>query len=147
MTENARFDASYERLFGQSVSIGDEAGTFFDDFYANFLRRQEIRELFRNTDMAKQGAMLRRSLFHLVAFYVSHEPSAELERIALVHARLGIADQHYDQWLDALMETVRAHDTHCDEATELSWRLALTPGITYMRLLSRLPLPTESASA
>jgi hemoglobin-like flavoprotein len=146
MTENPRFDVSYERLFGQSVSIGEEAGTFFADFYRNFLSRPEIRELFRDTDMARQGAMLRRSLFHLVAFYVSHEPSAELERIALVHSRLGIADRHYDQWLDALLETVRVHDAECDEITELAWRLALTPGITYMRLLCRLQAPPESAS-
>jgi truncated hemoglobin YjbI len=144
MTENRLFDESYQRLFGSGVKIGPSASPFFGSFYRNFLERPDIRELFRTTDMTRQEAMLRRSLFHLVAFYVSHEPSAELERIALVHNRLGIADALYDEWLDALVDTVREHDPECDFATELSWRLALTPGITYMRLLGRFE-PRDAA--
>lgn len=141
MSANPRFDASYQRLFGDSVTIADSASPFFSDFYTNFLRHDDIRKLFRDTDMRRQEAMLRRSLFHLVAFYVSHTPSAELERIAVIHAKIGILNEHYDLWLDALIETVRQHDRGCDLATELAWRLAMTPGITYMRLLNRLPAP------
>ncbi len=141
MSQNPLFDASYERIFGDSVSIADSASTFFKDFYVAFLRHEEIRKLFGNTDMTRQEAMLRRSLFHLVAFYVSHQPSAELERIAVIHANIGISNEHYDLWLDALIETVRQHDPGCEAATELAWRLAMTPGITYMRLLNRLPGP------
>ena len=84
-------------------------------------------------------AMLRRSFFHLVAFYVSHEPSAELERIAAVHSKIGIKPEFYDVWLDALVATVRELDPACDLPTELSWRWAMTPGLTYMRLLDALP--------
>ena len=73
---------------------------------------------------------------------------AELERIAQVHNRLGIADAFYDLWLDALVSAVREYDEQADEATELAWRWALTPGITYMRLLNRLPdsLPATKAT-
>jgi len=143
MSDNSLFDASYQRLFGARVTIDPSAGPFFHSFYRYFLEHDEIRALFRNTDMARQEGMLRRSLFHLAAFYVSHEPSAELERIAVVHSRLGITNAHYDLWLDALVKTVREHDPKCDLATELSWRLALMPGITYMRLLNRLPKPPD----
>lgn len=85
--------------------------------------------------MLHQQGMLRRSLFHLAAYYVSHEPSAELERIAHIHAKLGVVASHYELWLDALIASVRQHDDQCDLATELAWRWAMSPGITYMRLI------------
>ena len=34
---------------------------------------------------------------------------------------------------------VKEFDDQCDLSTELAWRWAMTPGITYMRLLDRLP--------
>jgi hemoglobin-like flavoprotein len=87
--------------------------------------------------MARQTSMLRRSFFQLAGFYVSCEPSAELERIAGIHHALGLNPGHYDVWLDALIKTVRDLDPQCDLATELAWRWALTPGITYMKLFGR----------
>ena len=82
--------------------------------------------------------MLRRSLFQLVAFYATSIPTPELQRIATIHDRLGVREGMYDQWLDALVETVRAHDPACDEATALAWCWAMTPGLTYMKLFSDL---------
>lgn len=84
--------------------------------------------------MAHQTVMLRKSFFHLAGFYVTNVPSSELDRIARVHARLGISAAHYDRWLDCLMATVAQFDPESDTATELAWRWALTPGITFMKL-------------
>ena len=139
MSENTRFDTSYTRVFGEGVGLGEQANPFFQAFYRHFLTDSGVADAFRGTDMNRQVAMLRKSFFHLVAFYLSHEPTAELTRIALLHHNIGIDTAFYDLWLDALVSTVREFDPGCDEATELAWRLALTPGITYMRLVDRFP--------
>lgn len=143
MSDNPLFDASYARVFGEGVGISDDTTPFFEAFYRHFLEAPEIAEAFSQTDMTRQVGMLRRSFFHLVAFYVSHEPSAELERIARVHHQIGIALHYYDLWLDALMAAVQEFDPEFDVATEMAWRWALTPGITYMRLLDRLSGPRK----
>ena len=139
MSGNPLFDASYDRVFGAGVGLSESSTPFFESFYRHFLTDQLIADAFSQTDMTRQVGMLRKSFFHLVAFYVSHEPSAELERIAVIHNRLGIASNFYDLWLDALVTTVAEFDPEFDETTGLAWRWALTPGITYMRLLNRLP--------
>jgi len=138
MSENTLFDESYTRLFGDDVGIHEAANTFFERFYYHFLQDPEVDELFRKTDMPRQVSMLRKSFFQLAAFYVTNAPSAELERLAFIHDRLGIADAHYDRWLDALVETVKEQDSDCDLATELAWRWALAPGLTYMKLFAHL---------
>lgn len=138
MSDNPLFDASYARLFGNNVTISESSDPFFEAFYDHFLADTEINDFFRETDLQRQISMLRRSFFQLVGFYVSCEPSAELQRIATVHNRLGVDPGHYDRWLDAIVETVREQDPECDETTELAWRLALTPGITYLKLSAKL---------
>ena len=139
MSQNPLFDDSYARLFGQGVGLDESTTPFFECFYRYFLEDPEIANAFRSTDMGRQVSMLRKSFFHLAAFYVSHEPSAELERIGRIHESLGIRDEFYDRWLDALIKAVRDFDPACDNETELAWRWALTPGLTYMRLLGSLP--------
>ena len=143
MSENELFDKSYTRVFGDGVGLTEAATPFFETFYRHFLKHPGIREAFKGTDMDRQVAMLRKSFFNLVVFYVSHEPSAELTRIARIHHRIGIDPSYYELWLDALIRTVREFDPECDQATELAWRLALMPGITYMRLLDQFPGQSE----
>ena len=89
MSVSALFDDSYHRLFGEGVGIKSSADRFFETFYHHFLANPEVAELFSGTDMSRQAGMLRKSFYHLVAFYVSHEPSAELDRIAL-HGTVGL---------------------------------------------------------
>lgn len=131
---NPRFDDSYARVFGHEVAADKGADAFFAAFYHRFLDHQDIRRLFRGTDMGRQTAMLRKSFFHLAAFSVTGEPSGELERMAALHARLGIDSDHYDRWLDCLVATVAEYDPQCNAETVLAWRCALIPGITYMKL-------------
>ncbi|MDZ7669009.1 MAG: globin domain-containing protein [Gammaproteobacteria bacterium] len=130
---NPLFDASYRRLFGGDVAAG-QSDPFFAAFYRRFLADPDIAAMFRDTDMDRQVVMLRKSFFHLAGFYVTNAPSGELERVAQIHTRLGITSAHYDQWLDCLVATVAEFDPDCDHATELAWRWALTPGVTFMKL-------------
>lgn len=139
--ENALFEASYRRLFGSTISVTARSDEFFEFFYQAFLADADIRDLFRDTDMKRQAAMLRKSFFHLAGFYVTHQPSGELERLARLHHRLGVDDEHYDLWLDSLVATVSVFDAACDLATEMAWRWALTPGITYMKLYAHFARP------
>ncbi len=135
--QNQPFEESYSRLFGADVGVSEEADPFFERFYEKFLADDEVAKLFANTDMVKQVQMLKRSLFQLVAFYVTGEPSAELDRIAKVHDVLNLDGTLYDKWLDALLDTVMELDDEADETTRLAWGWALSPGITYMRLALR----------
>ncbi len=132
---NPLFEESYGRLFGPGVAAGGEADRFFLTFYDHFLRDPEIAKLFTETDMDQQVQMLKRSLFQVVSFYISGEPSAELQRIAEVHKGLGVESSMFDAWLEALVETVAEYDVRADEATRLAWCWALTPGMTYIRMV------------
>ncbi|MBW0147379.1 globin [Marinobacter arenosus] len=126
------FDESYDRVL-LAPSDGIE---FFEAFYRRFLRSSsEVRILFRNTDMAAQRSMLKKSFFSLVAFYASGTIDDVLRRIAYLHSaeHLNIKPHLYDLWLECLIDTVNAYDPEfCDEV-ELAWRLVLSPGITYMK--------------
>ncbi len=134
MLINPLFDASYARLFGSDVTMDERSDGFFAAFYRHFLKDPDIHELFRETDMRRQVVMLRKSFFQLAAFYVTNSPSAEMERIGFIHHRLGVTNEHFDRWLDALVATVVEMDPQCDQATELAWRWAMSPGITYLKL-------------
>lgn len=136
MLNNPLFDASYTRLFGSDVTIDESSDGFFETFYRHFLQAPDVHELFRETDMKRQVVMLRKSFFQLAAFYVTSSPSAELERIGFIHHRLGVTSDHFDLWLDALVATVAERDPLCDQTTELAWRWAMTPGITYLKLFN-----------
>lgn len=130
---NPDFEASYERLFGPGIPIGPEAARFFDDFYQRFLQDAEIAALFAGTDLGQQSRMMRMSLYQLVAFYLLNEPTAELERLAERHRKVGASEAMYERWLDALLDTVAAHDPAFDERIGTGWRQALSPGIAYFK--------------
>ncbi|BES70070.1 globin [Marinobacter nanhaiticus D15-8W] len=126
------FDESYNRV----LLATPENTEFFEAFYQRFLRSSpEVRQLFRNTDMAGQRRMLKKSFFSLVAFYASGAIDNVLRRIAYIHSarELNIKPYLYDLWLECLIDTVKAYDPECRDEVELAWRLILSPGITYMK--------------
>ena len=134
--EVSPFDASYARVFGESVTISAEADAFFERFYEIFVARSaEVRDLFATTDMARQSSMLRRSLYELVAFYVTGVISNQMRETAEVHRNLHFSPTLWDHWLDSLVDAVAEFDDGFTEITQYAWRLALTPGITYLKLV------------
>lgn len=133
--EVSPFDASYSRIFGDQVSISAAGDAFFARFYEHFVARStEVQELFAHTDMVRQASMLRRSLYELVAFYVTNTVSERMRDIAVRHRGLDFSPALWDHWLDSLVDTVREFDPEFDELTGYAWRLALTPGITFLKL-------------
>ena len=126
------FDDSYERAVLETVGDHD----FFEAFYDRFLgTSEEIASMFSATDMNRQRSMLKKSFYSLLTFYASNHADHYLEKIARSHNRsnLAVRPELYDLWLEALVETAREFDSDFSHRTELAWRLAMTPGIVYMK--------------
>ncbi|MCK2150575.1 globin [Marinobacter alexandrii] len=126
------FDASFRRV---QVPSGKRV-SFFEAFYRNFLMSSpQVRVLFRNTDMAVQRRMLKKSFFSLVSFYASGTVDDVLRKTAEMHSarQLNIDPYLYDLWLECLIDTVREYDPLFSDDVELAWRLILSSGITYMK--------------
>ncbi len=130
------FESSYRRVVGDGVGIDAKGTAFFKQFYDHFLASSEIvAEMFKDTDMDAQVKMLQRSMFHMISFYVSKQEDTYLEGIAESHGKRkhNVAPELYDLWLEALIKTVSELDPEYEESIGLSWRLAMAPGIVYMK--------------
>ncbi|MBD3647467.1 MAG: globin [Pseudomonadales bacterium] len=141
------FEASYDRVVGKGVGITEKGQRFFERFYENFFAlSEEVQTKFRNTDMQVQVGMLEKSMYHLISFYVAKEASDYLRTMAEMHSkeRHDISPGFYDLWMDALVQTVRELDPEFEDKIELAWRIAMTPGLLYMKFYYDKPLPTKT---
>lgn len=128
------FDQSYKRM----LEFKEDKKKFLDRFYEIFFSKSdEIAELFKHTHMTAQKTMLQDSLFYMRDFYLHRKENEYLQRLAKVHSKSGknIPPEFYDIWLDSLLEAVSEYDPEFSEDIELSWRIALSPGITYMKYM------------
>ena len=126
------FDQSLKRVCERRVEKAD----FFESFYGRFTGASpDVAQRFRSTDMDRQHLMLKKSLYHLLTFYLSSDSDYYLDSVAVSHNRLNldIRPDLYDLWLESLIETVRTFDDQFDERVELAWRLVMAPGIVYMK--------------
>lgn len=109
---------------------------FFDDFYANLSDRLPlVGSLFARVDMKQQNNLIRDGVANLIAFAGGDSKAEhELNRLAKSHSRSGlrIAPDFYPHWVDALMETVRQHDSEATDDTQAAWREVLSDGIELM---------------
>ena len=48
-------------------------------------------------------------------------------------ASLNISPQLYDIWLNAIICTISEQDDQFDSQTKIAWRVALAPGIEFMK--------------
>ena len=130
------FEDSYARVVGEGIGISDKGKGFFDAFYGVFFARsEEICKKFVDVDMAVQVGVLQKSMFHIISFYVAKTDNEYLRSIAQTHSRsqYDIKPEYYDIWLESLIETVRKIDPEYENDVELAWRLAMTPGIQFMK--------------
>lgn len=132
MSYEKKFDESYERV---KIVVKNDHG-FFDAFYHRFLKSSpEVAKYFKHTDMQKQKKVLEKSFYSLLIFYATNNANDYLEEIAIQHSKsaLDIRPALYDLWLESLIETVKDYDKYFSSEIELSWRLVLSVGITYMK--------------
>ncbi len=128
----AVFNESYARVLGS----GHDEFDFFYKFYDRFTdATEEIKRKFENTDMTKQVKLLKKSLQHMLALFITKQVSDYMEQIAVMHNQknLDIKPHLYDTWLDCLVENVKDFDSKFDSDVELAWRLVMSPGIAFMK--------------
>lgn len=128
----ALFAESYER----ALQFTDENKKFLDRFYEIFFSKSPaIAQLFKDTKMGTQKTMLQDSILYMKDFCISKRPNEYMRRIAKVHSKSdkNIPAEFYDVWLDSLIEAAREYDSEFTEETERAWRIALAPGINYMK--------------
>lgn len=109
---------------------------FFDRFYARFTAKSPvIREMFGQTDMAKQKLALRSGIAFLLQ-YANGSAFAESKVTQLGEShqrqRLNVAPSMYPLWLDALMETIAECDEQFTPEVRAGWLAALRKGIEKM---------------
>lgn len=129
---DAVFQASFERVLGNGAYNPD----FIRDFYDDFLAASPIvRDKFAQTNMSAQRTMLHDSLLLLIEFNRTRSPDNRLLQLAQVHSRAerAIAPEFYDLWLASLVNAVARHDPQFGPDVDLAWRMALAPGICFMR--------------
>lgn len=119
-------EESYRRVQGEA---------FFQAFYRRLLDTEEAtRAKFGGTDFSRQNKLLQHGIGLLFIFAKRPNPSL-LARIAERHSvhDLDIPPGLYPHFVDSLIATVREFDPSFDADIEAAWRLAVMPGIDFMR--------------
>ena len=130
------YDDIFTDSFHRVLGTGAYNSAFISDFYAIFLDASpSVAEMFAHTDMSAQRTMLHDSLIMMIEFYKTKVPSPRLQQLAELHSRRqhDVPPEFYDLWLDSLVAAVSNQDPQFNDEVELAWRLALAPGICFMR--------------
>ncbi|MFO7565027.1 MAG: hypothetical protein R6X02_20445 [Enhygromyxa sp.] len=113
-----------------------EQGGFIKSFYQQLWARDPgIQQRFRNTDMARQEAIMREAI-NMLLMYAGGSVVARmgLDRIAVVHDRQhhAVPTELYALFTEVLIDTARAWDSRWEPGLEQQWRVVLRPGLEYM---------------
>ena len=126
------FTASYDR----ALATNKDGKSFLEEFYNRFTSAsEEVTKKFDGVDMEKQRQAVNDSLYHMVNCYRERRINDEIIHIAVRHNRLNldIRPELYDLWLECLIDTARKFDDEFDKFVELSWRIVMSMGITYLK--------------
>ena len=121
--------------YHQSLERALSCNEFLDRFYDGFMNSSaDIRQFFRNTDMAKLKRKLSTTL-RLITMAADDSPGADmyLEYLGKYHRDIHVTEDLYDKWLDALINSVRHCDPEYDDQLEQVWRNVINIGIQHMR--------------
>ncbi|MDO6683735.1 globin [Oceanobacter sp. 5_MG-2023] len=108
---------------------------FFEDFYDIFIgKSHDIREIFKNTNMEAQRALLRSGILWLV-MHSRGMSDTKIRALGKSHSRteMNINPMYYSLWQDALMETLARHDPQFSPELEATWRRTLKPSIDMIK--------------
>ncbi|HKP30489.1 MAG TPA: globin domain-containing protein [Gemmatimonadales bacterium] len=118
-------EASYHRC--------NESGAFYSRFYQHLLASSpRIPPMFARTEFERQHRLLKHALGLLIIYAKRANPSL-LDRIADRHLEVGVGDDLYPFFVESLVRTVAEHDPEYTPAIGEAWRVALAPGLEYMR--------------
>lgn len=117
--------------FGRSCNNPD----FFEDFYDSFMSKSDqIRAMFKDTNMEAQRGLLRGGIMWLV-MHARGMPDNKIRALGESHSRkhMDIHPSHYNYWVDALMETLHKHDPEFNDHMESVWRETIRPSIDLIK--------------
>jgi hemoglobin-like flavoprotein len=147
-------DEATKNIFHASLARCNQHGDFFKRFYEIFMASSvEVKEVFKNTDMQKQVKMLRDSFYATkLASSDSAIIKANLQKIALAHSKREpkVRPEHFDLWLQSLIQTVLEFDAQYDMEIAAAWKAMMKPGIDYLKapsITSEELIKAESAAA
>ena len=119
-------------LFNDSFERCRQDPMFLDRFYSLFIgSNDEVRSLFRQTDMARQKELLMITLSYMM---LAHADPNILDRVAERHNRknLDIKPHQYVLWLECMVAAVHQTDPMFSRDVAEAWRVTLQPGIDYL---------------
>ena len=121
----------------QSFSRCLQRSDFLSRFYTIFIdTHPAIAETFRGTDWKQQVHLLRHGVSASILYAGGGELGThELQRLHKSHGKKGydIKPWMYDNWLDALMQTLAETDSQFDPHLEQRWRDAMGIAIARIR--------------
>ena len=125
-------DANYEAVIA-SYHRCEHLGGFFETFYDKFFQKSpEIPPKFAGTDMERQKQVVMASVLTCLRYKAGDATAGRaIQDLGEKHSRHG-HDIHpglYASWLDALCETIRAHDPEYSPELEAMWREAMQEAI------------------
>ena len=130
------YDNIFTKSYNRALGAEKDGKSFLEEFYNRFASSsEEVAKKFEGVDMEKQQQVVRDSLYHMVNCYRQRKINNEIIGIAVQHNRvnLNIRPELYDLWLECLIDTARIFDDEFDKFVELSWRIVMSMGITYMK--------------
>jgi len=134
-------DEDKKRVFHESFARCSQHGNFFQRFYEIFMNSSDdVKEIFKNTDVKTQVKMLRDSFYTTkLANSDSDIIKKNLKKIALAHSKKerGVKPEHFDLWLQSLIKTVVEFDRQYDMEVAAAWKAMMKPGIEYLKGQSR----------
>ena len=136
MSESPAADHDAIQRTRDSLARSVECETFLERFYDLFVGSSpKIAKLFEKTDFERQRKVLKAALYEmLVAAGTTKGPAHdELERLAKLHHEIGVTDDMYQLWLDALVKAAREHDSRFTDELEADWRASLSGPIELMK--------------
>jgi len=125
---NEKFNDSYQR-------VHRDIEGFYNDFYKILLpKSNEIKQLFDQVDTAHQRLILQSGLATLIMFSATKKATDYMFELAKTHSsKMKLTPAMYDDWMNALVETVKLRDPAFDKQVELGWRAILSPGLECMK--------------
>lgn len=121
--------------FNESLQRCMRREGFLATFYERFMgASDEIAALFARTDMARQRMLLKSSLFMCAAAATEYAPGeAHLREMGRRHDDYGVRPEHYDIWLNTLIEVASEYDPNFGLETAAAWETVMRRGVELLK--------------
>lgn len=142
--------ADYNEVLNKGLDfINNNAEIFYLRFLEHFMNSSvAIQEAFENTDIDRQVRMLKLATIEMVIFSAEKKATPHLQQMAEQHRNINsINEVHFEYFIDSIIKALKDLYKGYDESCNIAWRVALTPGIEFMKHYRKASSKTEEKSA